>query len=153
MQNEVANLLQHWVLCGGYHEFPDLSLRRSSLLQGGLWWALSFWWVLRVPRRMAAKWWRWNFWRTMMDGNGDELDGMSARLLWEAYGPRDVFEALLRTMEGRSFGDCFWKRFWECAWEASSLVVSRAFMSFRVSSLLRGMVEGFLGKGTCSRAS
>jgi hypothetical protein len=85
----------------------------------------------------------------LMDGNEDELDGMSARLLWEAYGPRDVFEAI-----GRSFGGgFFWMVFGrglECAEEALSLVVSRAVLSFivgfwerRESSLLGGMVEGF----------
>jgi hypothetical protein len=79
MRNEVANLLHHWVPCGGYHELPDLSLRRSSLLHGGLWWALSFWWVLRVPRRMAAKWWRRNFWRTRLDGNGRSWHGGKGR--------------------------------------------------------------------------
>ncbi len=59
-----------------------------------------------------------------MDGNGDELDGMSARLLWEAYGPRDVFEALLRTMEGDLLGTVFGRGL-ECAGEASSLVVEQ----------------------------
>ncbi len=82
-----------------------------------------------------------------MDGNGDELDGMSVRLLWEAYGPRDVFEALLRTMERGSFGDCFWKRFG--VWWRSIELGSRAVLSFRVGFFLgetRGLSFGGNGR-------
>ncbi len=37
-------------------------------------------------------WWlRRNLWRTMVDENGDKSNGVSARLLWEAYGFRRCF--------------------------------------------------------------
>ncbi len=63
--------------------------------------ALSFWWMhFRYLRG-----WR----RVMMDGNGDKSNGVSARLLWEAYSFWRCFWGEIGDDEGRSFAGHFWE--------------------------------------------